>query len=324
MGQQQQQAALMIGLDWGTTSLRAYRVAADGRVLDRREAARGILAVEGGRFADALEEVAGDWLAAGPGVPVLASGMIGSRQGWREVPYGTCPAGAEELARGLAEVAGPGGRPVRIVPGLTTRDAHGVPDVMRGEETQILGELAARGLPSGRFVLPGTHSKWATAEAGRILSFATYMTGEVFDVLRRHSILGRLMRDDGAPHDPDAFRRGLDRARAPEPGGTTAAGGGRLLHDLFGARTLGLTGDLPEAALASYLSGLLIGAEIAAASGAEVGEPVTVIGSGALTALYLDALGHLGVPSMAGTPDSAALGLLVLARAAGLLEVDHA
>ncbi|HEX8374886.1 MAG TPA: 2-dehydro-3-deoxygalactonokinase, partial [Geminicoccaceae bacterium] len=239
MGQQQSAAAL-IGLDWGTTSLRAYRIAATGAVLERREAARGILSVAGGAFADALAEVAGDWLAAEPGVPVLASGMIGSRQGWREVPYADCPVGAAELARGFAEVAGPGDRTVRIAPGLLARDAGGVPDVMRGEETQILGEIAAHGVTSGRFVLPGTHSKWATAEAGRILSFATYMTGEVFDVLRRHSILGRLMRD-AAPHDPDAFRRGLDRARAPEPEGT-AVGGGRLLHDLFGARTLGLAG----------------------------------------------------------------------------------
>lgn len=314
-----QPPAALIGLDWGTTSLRVYRVGRDGAVLERREAARGILAVPGGDFAGALAEVAGDWLDAEPDAPVLASGMIGSRQGWREVAYADCPAGAEELARGLAEVAGPGGRPVRIVPGLLARDAGGVPDVMRGEETQILGELAAGGAPSGRFVLPGTHSKWAAAEDGRIVSFATYMTGEVFDVLRRHSILGRLMRE-GAPHDPDAFRLGLDRARMVEP----AAGGGRLLHDLFGARTLGLTGDLPEAGLASYLSGLLIGAEIAAASGAEVGEPVTVIGSGALTALYLDALAHLGLAATAGAPDSAARGLLLLAGAAGLVEADHA
>lgn len=300
--------AALIGLDWGTTSLRAYRVADDGTVLDRREAARGILAVEGGRFAEALEEIAGDWLGAEPRLPVLASGMIGSRQGWREVPYVDCPAGVGDLARGLAAAEGPGGRAVRIVPGLTTRGEDGTPDVMRGEETQILGELAASG-GGDRFVLPGTHSKWATAADGRVAGFATYVTGEVFDVLRRHSILGRLMPHD-APHDADAFRRGLDRAQG------SAGGGGRLLHDLFGARTLGLTGDLPEAALASYLSGLLIGAEIVAAAG-DAG-PVTVLGGGALTTLYLDALRHLGVAAAPGTAESAAAGLLVIARAAGL------
>lgn len=310
--------AALIGLDWGTTSLRAYRVAADGRVLGRREAARGILAVEGGRFADALEEIAGDWLAGEPEVPVLASGMIGSRQGWREVPYADCPAGVGDLARGLTEVEGPGGRTVRLVPGLTTRGQDGTPDVMRGEETQILGELATAGpgAGSGRFVLPGTHSKWAAAADGRIAGFATYMTGEVFDVLRRHSILGRLMPPE-APHDPAAFRRGLDRAR--ERRGLN--GGGGLLHDLFGARTLGLAGDLPEAALASYLSGLLIGAELDAATAAvdPAAGPVAVLGSGALTALYLDALRHLGIHAAPGTAESAAAGLLAVARAAGLV-----
>ena len=137
--------AALIGLDWGTSSLRAYRIAGNGRVLERREAPRGILAVQDGAFAEALAEAAGDWLEAEPDLPVLASGMIGSRQGWREAPYTECPAGAPELARGLVEVEGPAGRPVRIAPGLLTRDADGVPDVMRGEETQILGELGARG-----------------------------------------------------------------------------------------------------------------------------------------------------------------------------------
>jgi 2-dehydro-3-deoxygalactonokinase len=311
---EQQGAAALIGLDWGTSSLRAYRVAADGRALERREAARGILAVPEGRFADALAEVAGDWLAAEPRTPVLAAGMIGSRQGWREAPYADCPAGPEELARGLIGVEGPGGRPVRIAPGLLARDPTGVPDVMRGEETQILGELAAGGARDGRFVLPGTHSKWAEVRDGRIAGFATYMTGEVFDVMRRHSILGRLMREGAAPHDDDAFRRGLDKGAGPGAKGV-------LLHDLFGTRTLGLAGDLPDAALASYLSGLLIGAEIAAGrEGAGADGPVTVIGSGALTALYLNAARHLGVAARpAGSPDCVVAGLLLLARAAGLL-----
>jgi 2-dehydro-3-deoxygalactonokinase len=305
-------ATALIGLDWGTTSLRAYRVAADGRALERREAARGILAVPDGRFAEALAEVAGDWLAAEPGAPILAAGMIGSRQGWREAPYADCPAGAGELARGLAEVEGPGGRTVRIAPGLLARDPAGVPDVMRGEETQILGELAASGARDGRLVLPGTHSKWAEVRDGRIAGFATYMTGEVFDVMRRHSILGRLMRE-GAPADDAAFRRGLDKGAGP-------CAKGLLLHDLFGTRTLGLAGDLPDTALASYLSGLLIGAEIAAGrEGAGTEEPVTVVGSGALTALYLDAARHLGVAAKPGSPDCVVAGLLLLARAAGLV-----
>ncbi len=308
--------AVLIGLDWGTSSLRAYRIAADGRVLSRRESQRGILTVLAGAFDEAMAEAASDWLVAEPSLPVLASGMIGSRQGWREAAYAECPAGADELARGLVKVEGPLARAVHIAPGLSTRGAGSVPDVMRGEETQILGELAARGTDRGRFVLPGTHSKWVEVVDGRITGFATYMTGEVFDVLRRHSILGRLMQD--APPDPEAFRRGLDHARHG-----AGCGPGRLLHDLFGARTLGLMGDLPETALASWLSGLLIGAEITATAGTD-SEPVVILGSGVLTRLYADAAAHLGLVAQPGSPDCAARGLLLLARTAGLIGAHHA
>lgn len=307
--------AVLIGFDWGTSSLRAYRIAADGRVLARRESGRGILTVLGGAFDAVLAETASDWLAAEPDLPVLASGMIGSRQGWREAPYAACPAGALELADGLVEVRGPGGRPVWIAPGLSARDEAGMPDVMRGEETQILGELAGRGAGSGCFVLPGTHSKWATVTEGRITGFSTYMTGEVFDVLRRQSILGRLMQE--GPPDRDAFRRGLDHARR-----SAGDGPGRLLHDIFGARTLGLMGELAETGLASWLSGLLIGAEIAVAAGTTAA-PLVIVGSGTLTRLYTDAALELGVQAEPGSPDCVAAGLLLLARAAGLIGAQH-
>jgi 2-dehydro-3-deoxygalactonokinase len=182
---------------------------------------------------------------------------------------------------------------------------------MRGEETQILGELARRSMRTGRFVLPGTHSKWATVEDGCITAFATYMTGEVFAVLRQHSILGRLMRDAG--HDAAAFRQGVAQ-------GTATGAKGLLLHDLFGARTLGLMGDLPGTALASYLSGLLIGAELNATAG---DVPAIVLGAGPLTALYIEAAAHLGLAAEPGGADCIVSGLLALAHAAGLLESRH-
>ena len=179
--------------------------------------------------------------------------MIGSRQGWREVAYAPCPAGLAELAHGLAPVTGLGGRVVHLVPGVArAADPTGFPDVMRGEETQILGASSAAAGGQHCFVLPGTHSKWAWAEHGRIARFATYMTGEVYACLVQHSILGRLM--SGHDADAEAFEQGLARARA-------SAGDppGRLLHDLFSARTLGLFAAVPPTGLASYLSGLLIG-----------------------------------------------------------------
>src|SRR5574341_2278641 len=148
--------------------------------------------IEGGRFAEALESQVGEWLAAGE-KPVVMSGMIGSRQGWLEAPYANCPAGAAEIAAGMREVRW-GGRRAWIVPGLSSRDSTGVPDVMRGEETQILGVLDQ--LPAAAWIcLPGTHSKWVEVRGERIVRFSTHMTGEVFATLKEHSILGRMMCD---------------------------------------------------------------------------------------------------------------------------------
>jgi 2-dehydro-3-deoxygalactonokinase len=309
--------AALIGLDWGTTSLRAYRVGRDGAVLDRRSREAGILKVERGDFAGALAAAAGDWLRAEPGLPVVAAGMVGSRQGWREVPYVPCPAGLAELAGALATVAGPDGRTVWLVPGLA-HAAAGFPDVMRGEETQILGALAtAPGDAPRCFVLPGTHSKWAWCARGRVERFATYMTGEVYDVLTRHSILGRLMAGDRG-HDAQAYARGLARARA-----SAGAPPGRLLHDLFSARTLGLTAEVPAEGLRSYLSGLLIGAEAAAALTDAPPDGVTILGADALSARYAEAIAAAGARAVVGDADAAARGLHAIARAAGLIEKEH-
>lgn len=297
------QNSVLIGVDWGTTSFRAYRLAADGGVLDRIEHPDGILSVPGGGFPATFDWLLGPWLANEPGVPVLMSGMVGSRQGWVECPYVPCPAGPEDLARGL--VAAPAGSASAfIVPGVTTTGGgSGFPDVMRGEETQIAGEAAE----SAVYLLPGTHSKWAAVSGGRITRFATFMTGEVFAVLRQHSILGRLMAGDA--HDAESFGRGLRQARS-----------GTLLNDLFSARTLGLFGALAPAGIGAYLSGLLIGHEIAEAQGRfATGGTVTVIGSTALTPLYLDALAAHGIAARAGTADSAARGHFAIAAAAGLL-----
>ena len=228
----------MIAIDWGTTSFRAYRLGADGRILESRSAPKGILAVQPGNFPDALEEQIGDWRDE---TPIVMSGMVGSRQGWVEAPYVPCPAGLDDIAGAMREV----GKGIWIVPGVSCVDTQGVPDVIRGEETQVLG--AAR---DGLVCLPGTHSKWVEVRGARIERFATYMTGELYAVLKQHSILGRMM-EEGAS-DPRAFREGVERSG--EPGG--------LLHHLFGVRTRGLMGELHAAASGSYLSGLLIGHEL--------------------------------------------------------------
>ena len=221
----------MIAVDWGTSSFRAYRLAPDGATLDRRDAPRGIMQVEDGRFADVLRDAVGPWLAEGES-RVLLGGMIGSRQGWVEVPYVPCPAGAAELARGLTPVPFEGAT-VLLLPGVSSTGADGVPEVMRGEEAQILGELDRIG--AGLACLPGSHSKWVRVSDGQVAGFTTHLTGEAFAALRQHTILGRLMVD--GPEDALAFRQGV--ARSGEAGG--------LLHHLFGVRALGLMGALPNA-----------------------------------------------------------------------------
>ena len=282
----------MIGVDWGTSSLRAYRLAASGAVLERRESARGILHVEPGGFPDALRDAVGDWIAAGER-RVLLSGMVGSRQGWREAPYVPCPAGLAELAAGL--VPAPfSDADVFLTPGVSAADGSGTPEVMRGEETQVLGASA----PAALVCLPGSHSKWARVADGRILGHETHLTGETFAALRGHTILGRLMRD-GAP-DPAAFNRGV--ARAGEPGG--------LLHHLFGVRALGLFGQLAEEDAAGYLSGLLIGHEVRAAL--PPGAAVHLIGAAPLCALYARAIELCGGRSSQDEGDAAARGLAAL------------
>ena len=291
----------MIGVDWGTSSFRAYRMAANGQVIDRTVSPTGILFVEAGRFADVLRRAILPWVNAGER-HVLLSGMIGSRQGWIEAPYLPCPAGAADLAGATIPV--PFDRAeVRLVPGVTAEDAAGVPEVMRGEETQIIGALAEFG-EGGIACMPGSHSKWVRVEAGRITGFSTFMTGEAFAAFSGHTILGRMMKAD-APPDPEALRQGL--ARSADAGG--------LLRHLFGVRTLGLFGRLTETSAASYLSGLLLGHEVRAAlAAAPDAGPVVLIGDPKLCTLYAEAIAICGGVARIAKGEAAPLGL---ARIAG-------
>lgn len=304
----------LIGIDWGTSRRRAFRFDDDGKVAERREDAHGIMAVADGGFPVACAGLVGDWMAEAPAAPVLLSGMVGSRQGWLEAPYVDCPADLDSLARGLTFLPAPDGVRMAIVPGLADHDADGVPDVMRGEEAEIVGALPDQDDPAERsdmpvlVVLPGTHSKWALVRGGRVERFATFMTGEVYGVLRQHSILGRLMA--GSAPDAEAFGKGVARGHA--------AGAG-LLKLLFSVRTEGLFGRIDEAALADYLSGLLIGAEIAGAASlfpeAAEGEAL-LVGDPALSERYAAALAQTGRRGRTAPPDGAARGLWRIARQA--------
>jgi 2-dehydro-3-deoxygalactonokinase len=297
----------LIGLDWGTTSCRAYLLGDRGGVLARIVDGTGILRVENGAFGPALDAMIAGWIAAHGRLPVVLSGMIGSRQGWIEVPYARCPASADDVVGGLARIAH-GGLDVAVVPGLAT-DSHGMPDVLRGEETQVFGALALSGR-DGLYLLPGTHSKWAEVVGGRIVTFRTFMTGEVFAALKGHTILGRLMRD--GPPDAAGFERGVRE-------GAELGGAGTLLNRLFATRTYNLMGQLADTALSDYLSGLLIGAEIAEATGRRKVD-VTIVASPALAARYREALGLLGCPGELAPEDCVAAGHGRIAVAAGLVK----
>ena len=292
----------LAALDWGSSSLRAYLLGEDGRILDRRAEPWGILLLPDRDFRGAFHRITTGWSSVAGLLPAIASGMIGSAQGWVEAPYVDLPAGAEQLARELAPVPG---TPLRIVPGLARRGPS--PDVMRGEETQIVGALAAKpDLADSLVVLPGTHSKWVRLAGGRVREFTKYNTGEMFAVLRAHSILGRLAPagagDSGA--ESAAFARGVDAAQRSDGG---------LGPLLFSARASVLVGDLPAESSLEYLSGLLIGDELRAGL-AKGARPAALIGDPALCTRYVAALERLGITGVSVLADAAPAGLWTIAQ----------
>lgn len=268
------QAPGLIGVDWGTSNVRVMRIAEGGRVMDSRSDPRGAGGLSPDAFLPVLREVAGDWLT--DDLPVLVCGMAGARGRWREMGYQPCPAGPDDLA---GAVASPDDAPfVSIVPGVAVFEEHDLRDVVRGEETQVFGLDT---LDDALVVAPGTHSKWIHAQGGRIIAFRTFMTGELFAAIRKGTILGADMGDPGA--DDAAFEAGVRRSLA-DPALTAA---------LFSVRVEGLAGRLSNASAGDYLSGLLIGAEVAA-RGDATDRPVILIGAESLAVRYAAALAIAG------------------------------
>ncbi|WP_114391342.1 2-dehydro-3-deoxygalactonokinase [Notoacmeibacter marinus] len=296
----------LIGIDWGTSSFRAFLIGAEGEVIVRVWSPDGIMQVAGQGFEAVFDRLVGPWLAQAK-LPILASGMITSRNGWVETPYAEMPLGASDLAQALVPHEVASGTFIHFVTGASTEHAGG-PDVMRGEETQIIG-ASALGLNEGTFVMPGTHSKWVQATDGKIKDFSTYMTGEVFAVLKEHTILGTLMED--GDFSEESFEMGVTAG---------LDGGSNLLHNLFHVRTLPLMGKIPKATTADYMSGLLIGAEVAATTrDIEDAGTITIVGRHDLSDRYESALRTAGFKSRRAPDDIVAKGHFLIARAAGLL-----
>jgi 2-dehydro-3-deoxygalactonokinase len=300
----------LIAIDWGSSSFRAYLLSPDGEVLEETASGDGIGNVSAGAYPATLRRLVGRWLDANPSAPVIASGMVGSRHGWREAPYAPCPAGPREVAERLTAVEADGRRVV-LAPGLSYADEAGA-DVMRGEETEIFGVADAGGR---LIVLPGSHSKWARIEGERVVAFKTFITGELYAALRDHTIAGAFARAAPAKEPGAAFALGVERG-AEAAGGKSKSG---LLGLLFGSRALPLMGKLDPGDSGEYLSGVLIGAEIGEARRLYPGEEPHVAGAEALVKRYLAAFDDLGVGARAAPPRAAARGLFRIARDGGLL-----
>jgi 2-dehydro-3-deoxygalactonokinase len=266
----------LIAVDWGTTNRRAYAIGGGGEVTHRLRDGLGILSIKPGGFPAAVADLR---VRLGQ-LPILMAGMVGSNRGWVEVPYVDCPAGLGKLARSLKHVPE---FDAAIVPGLLHADG-GHADVMRGEEVQILGAVAANLLPPDAAAChPGTHAKWVKVKAGEITAFRTIMTGELFALLKNHSLLASQLQAEVTPGHAFAagVQRSLDRCE--------------LTADLFQIRARGLTGRLSDEDAAPYASGLLIGADIRAGlSFLDMDQPVALIGSPRLTTLYAAALRQAG------------------------------
>ena len=320
--------AQLIALDWGTTSLRAYLLGSTGQVLKVRTLACGIRQLPGTArlvagqwcadgFELAFDDACGDWLDANPGVPVIACGMVGSAQGWCEAPYRETPASLNALGTALQRVRSVRGVDLHIVPGVIQRSA--LPNVMRGEETQVLGVVQSFPQLNDCLIgLPGSHSKWVQVQDGNLVHFDTFMTGELYAAVCEHTILGRTQQRS-EQFDPAAFDRGVQVALSPD---------GRLgpLSTLFSARTLGLTGQLSPTQQPDYVSGLLIGHELSALGGA-VRErrgaapmpAIILIGNSRLCERYQRALAACGFADVRLAEQATEQGLWHLAQAAGLL-----
>lgn len=263
-----------IAVDWGTTNRRAYLIGSDRQIIDSFEDDVGLRAVPLDGFAQQAVMIRarlGD-------KPMLLAGMVGARTGWRETPYVECPARPEQLAETIVWI-----EPLRtgIVPGLCQREKPG-PDVMRGEEVQILGALAAKLVPPDALIChPGTHSKWIILQDGKIASFQTVMTGEIFSLIKTHSILADLLQED--VHEGLAFRAGVAEALS----------GRAVLSALFGIRARALLKQA-DGDGASWASGLLIGADIAAGVKDYRGGPIALIGRPDLCVLYAAAANQAG------------------------------
>ncbi|MCC4834457.1 2-dehydro-3-deoxygalactonokinase [Shewanella sp. 1_MG-2023] len=324
----------LIAVDWGSSNFRSFLLDKSGHILSEVTSPQGMLCLEKAQFEPALLEQIQPWLndisAQKNVVPVLMAGMVGSAQGWCDAGYVECPADAKQAATQLQAVNNQAGLQLHIVPGFKCQTSNLQPDVMRGEEVQVFGAVSLieheLGLLNNAqleklvFCLPGTHSKWirmAKSDHGHTLidDLSTHMTGEMFNIVLEHSILGKGLDKSAESHieeiDMDGFLQGVHTSQRE----------GGLLHHLFSARTLRLEQRLADDDVTSYLSGLLIGSELCSVLASSPNlEHIYLIGSSQLNNLYSEALKELGyLSTTVSSAKASALGMLSIAKQANLI-----
>jgi 2-dehydro-3-deoxygalactonokinase len=299
--------AQWVAVDWGTSNLRAWGIGAGGEVVFARTSDPGMGKLARDAYASAFRQLlAADFAPAGPPVEALICGMAGARQGWMEAPYLDVPADLGALRAGaVAPAMTPGRLSVHILPGVCQRTA-GAEDVMRGEETQLLGLATLRPGFSGVVCMPGTHCKWVQLSGERLERFSTAMTGELFEVLRTHSVLRHSF--GGSLEGPDRGR-GLDEGlvvgiEAPQ----------KLPALLFKVRSASLLSGRTPDWCAGFLSGLLIGSEIGANRDWIDGSGVAIVGDAKLAQLYVKGLAMMGAATQIIDGGEATLAGLKAAR----------
>lgn len=285
----------MIAINWGTSNFRAYKLDTRGAVVVERSSGRGAISVPSGSFSDALMAEVGDWIRAGE-TKINMSGMVGSRNGWKEAPYVKLPATFDDVVARVIR-SDMDRFDSRIVPGLIGTDECGVPEVMRGEETELFGCEVPQGVD--HLCLPGTHTKWVRIDGARVAGFTTSMTGDLYRAIREGTILRDCTQHESA--DEEAFLLGVARSKQP----------GNLAHHLFGVRTLVLAGGMLKSSASSYLSGLLIGHEVKSIERAS--NSVHLIGDASLCKLYARALREFNVNSTVEPAGAALRGLKLIA-----------
>ena len=301
----------MVGVDWGSSRLRAYLLNGEGEVLAALENdGEGVFA---GRtdFERVFRQACGGWLSRTPGIPVLMAGMVGSRQGWMETEYVPCPVSLPNLGGRIARMPTAGGRSLYVVPGISNVGPSGLPDVIRGEETQLFGSISQQGSDGLIACFPGTHCKWAQVERGCIVRFSTFMTGELFSALSECASLAPFLNANEDSLDEAAFLEGLALSRR----------GGGLPHQAFSIRSRPLVERRPCVAGSSRLSGLLVGAELEAGLKLYPGvRKIAIVGTEELGARYRLAFAEHGVDARLIAGQQAFVsGAWRLAAASGIL-----